>query len=83
MLETPQKLRSTRPRKTQQFHSHMSMSETHALKEKLIREMLDLDKQRENLEIGASQMDFSMVQTYKEMIHSRRMLLNQLENRLG
>lgn len=84
MLETPQKLRHPyRSRRPQQPHTGLSISDTNALKEKLVREMLELDKQRQELEIGASEMDFSMVQTYKEMIHSRRMLLDKLNTRIG
>ena len=84
MLETPQKLRNPyRSRRSQPPHTGLSISDTNALKEKLVREMLELDKQRQELEIGASEMDFSMVQTYKEMIHSRRMLLDKLNTRIG
>ena len=36
------------------------------LKQHLIREMLELDKQKQALEAG-SHVDFSMLQTYKEM----------------
>ncbi len=80
MLETPNKLR---PRnRVRLFHSlaGANLNDTHALKEKLMREMLELDKQRELLETGAFKHDFSMVQTYKEMIHARRVLLDQLNS---
>ncbi len=56
---------------------------TNELKERLLKEMLELDKQRQNLEIGAQSVDFSMVQTYKEMIQSRRILLDQLSRSIG
>ncbi len=80
MLETPNKLRSRyrdRSRKSQAFAS-MNVHSTNALKEKLVKEMLELDKQRQQLDIDEGKMDFSMVQTYKEMIQSRRVMLNQL-----
>ena len=80
MLETPSKLR---PRnRLRLFHSlaGANLNDTNALKEKLMREMLELDKQRAALETGAFKHDFSMVQTYREMIHSRRVLLDQLNS---
>jgi hypothetical protein len=80
MLETPAKLRPKN--RLRLFHSlaGANLNDTNALKEKLMREMLELDKQRAALETGASKHDFSMVQTYKEMIHSRRVLLDQLNS---
>lgn len=80
MLETPAKLK---PRnRLRLFHSlaGANLNDTNALKEKLMREMLELDKQRAALETGAFKHDFSMVQTYREMIHSRRVLLDQLNS---
>jgi hypothetical protein len=82
MLETPQRLRSLASAKKRLQTPPSGMINTSALKEKLVREMLELDKQREEMEIGASKVDFSMRQTYKEMIASRQSLLNQLSNEL-
>ncbi len=80
MLETPLKLRPTfRTRKSHSL-AGFNLHNTHALKERLVKEMLVLDKQCQALGSSPGQMDFSMVQTYKEMIHSRRALLNQLNS---
>ncbi len=56
------------------------LSNTNAFKERLLQEMLELDAQKQQLEIGARSVDFSMKQTYKEMIQSRRMLLDQIDH---
>ncbi len=80
-METPQKLRArTRPRKTHAV-TGLNIHNTNALKEKLVKEMLELNKQRQEMEISDDgDMDFSMAQTYKEMINSRRSMLSQLNN---
>ncbi|NRB37841.1 MAG: hypothetical protein HRU20_05145 [Pseudomonadales bacterium] len=79
MHEIPLNLRATFPLK----HHHaefdcLKLRDTHALRTQLLGEMLELDAQRAHLEMGASTIDFSMVQTYKEMIQSRRVLLDQV-----
>lgn len=78
MQETPQKLRSTFRARKRHSLARLKLNNTNALKERLVKEMLVLNKQRQELESGAEKVDFSMVQTYKEMINSRRSLLNQL-----
>ena len=83
MLETPQRLRGNTPGiKKRPNPTPANMRNTHALKEKLLREMLELNKQREEMEIGASHVDFAMLQTYKEMSHSRQRMLDQLNKEL-
>lgn len=82
MLETPQRLRSLASAKKRLQTPPSGISDSFALKEKLMKEMLELNKQREDMEIGSSTVDFSMLQTYKEMIASRQSLLDQLNNPL-
>ena len=79
MVETPQRLRSQLAARKRHHSQPHNMINTHALQEKLVKEMLALSKQREEMEIGASSVDFSMLQTYKEMIRSRQLMLKQLE----
>lgn len=79
MYEIPLNLRASNPLK----HHHsdfncLKLRDTHSLRTRLLGEMLELDKQRSALEIGASHIDFSMHQAFKEMIHSRRVLLAQV-----
>lgn len=80
MMETPQKLQSRQRMRKPQPLTGLNTHNTNSLKEKLVREMLELNKQREEMEFKEGEMDFSMVQTYKEMIHSRRMMLSQLNS---
>lgn len=49
-----------------------------ALRERLLLEICALDRQREQLEQIDGKMDFSLQQTCREMIHSRRALYRQL-----
>lgn len=45
------------------------------LREHLISEITHLERQCEQLRRESDSVDFSMLQTYKEMIHSRKELL--------
>ncbi len=48
------------------------------LKQHLISEITHLERQCERLRIESDTVDFSMIQTYKEMIHSRKEMLAEL-----
>lgn len=48
------------------------------VKEQLIREITNLERQLEAMRLSDDMIDFSMLQTYKEMIHSRREMLDHL-----
>lgn len=80
MLETPQRLQATTLPRRKVHHQSAELNNTWSLKEQLVREMLELNKQCEDMEVGASQVDFSMRQTYKEMIHSRQQMLTHLND---
>lgn len=58
--------------------NHHKLHDANVLKERLIKEMLALDTQKIALETNGYCIDFSMIQVYKEMIQSRRLLLEQL-----
>ena len=49
-----------------------------AVKEKLLEEMVELESQMEKLKGSGNLVDLSLIQTYREMIHSRRTFFNQL-----
>lgn len=51
------------------------------LQEQLVREITGLERQRDQIQSDQDTIDFSMEQTFKEMIHSRRELLGQLPQR--
>ena len=59
-------------------HAGLPLQDTEVLKEKLLNELVLLDSHAEALQSGTGAYDFSMLQTCKEMIHSRRVLYNQL-----
>ncbi len=48
------------------------------VKEQLIREITNLERQLEHRRVNDDRVDYSMVQTYKEMIHSRKEMLGHL-----
>lgn len=48
------------------------------MREQLIREITGLERRLEQLKISDGLVDFSLEQTYKEMIHSRREMLTSL-----
>lgn len=52
--------------------------DTNMLKQHLISEITHLERQCEQLRIESDTVDFSMLQTYKEMIHSRKEMLAEL-----
>ena len=51
---------------------------TGVVKEQLLAELVALGKQMTVLEASDARIDFSMLQTYKEMIQSRKRFFNQL-----
>ena len=67
-----------RPQSRQETPGGVRLQNTELLKSKLLQELVELEKQMELLRSDANKVDFSMLQTYKEMIHSRKVLFNQL-----
>lgn len=51
---------------------------SHHMREQLIREITNLERQLEQLKIGEDNHDISLQQTYREMIQSRRGMLSTL-----
>jgi len=58
------------------FTAHLSG--TDKLREQLIGEITRFERQLANLKGADEPVDFSLIQTYKELIHARRELLNRL-----
>ena len=56
----------------------VNLHATHALRQHLIGEITRLERKCEQLQTESDRVDQSMVQTYKEMIHSRRGMLADL-----
>jgi hypothetical protein len=54
------------------------MSNTSAMREHLLKEIVELESRLEHLKAAGSPPDFSLMQTYKEMIQARKDLFHQL-----
>lgn len=67
-----------RPQPKQQTLNGVPLQNTELVKLKLLEELVELEKQMEDLKASADTVDFSMIQTYKEMIHSRKNFFNEL-----
>lgn len=67
-----------RPQSRHETAGGVSLQNTVLVKEKLLEELVELEKQMEVLESQDTFTDFSMMQTYKEMIHSRKSFFNEL-----
>lgn len=57
--------------------SGLRWQDTTLVKQQLLSELVELQKQSDLLQEGST-IDFSMLQTYREMIHSRRRYFDQL-----
>lgn len=80
MFETPENLKPAyRIKNKVKALDQQKLHNANALKEQLLGEMLALDKQRQQLELEGDCVNFAMLQSYKEMIRSRRYLLEQLK----
>ena len=60
--------------------SGVALQNTNPVKEKLLQELMVLEKQMEVVEAKTNTVDFSMMQTYKEMIYSRCVFFNELNH---
>lgn len=58
----------------------VALKNTKSVKERLLQELVELEKQMEMVEAKTTTIDFSILQTYKEMIHSRRIFFNELNH---
>jgi hypothetical protein len=67
-----------RPQSRHETAGGVGLHNTKGVKEKLLLELVELEKQKQRLESQHAEIDFSMLQTYKEMIHSRKMFFNEL-----
>jgi hypothetical protein len=69
-----------RPQFHADSHKGLPLQNTQAVKEKLLEELIELEKQSNQLRMTNDSVDFSMMQTYKEMIHSRKMMFRDLSS---
>lgn len=67
-----------RPQPRQETSGGARLRNTQWVKDQLLAELVELEKQMEQMKADSETVDFSMLQTYKEMIHSRKIFFNQL-----
>ena len=67
-----------RPQPRQESSGGARLNYNQTVKAKLLAELVELEKQMGQVSSRNGEMDFSMLQTYKEMIHSRKSLFNEL-----
>ena len=67
-----------RPTSRHETAGGVRLQNTEAVKEKLLEELVELEKQMEIMQSDSTSVNFSMMQTYKEMIHSRKAFFNEL-----
>lgn len=58
------------------------LTNSHQLRHELMQEMLAIDTYQRNLREKTNQTDFSVLQTFKEMIQTRRQLLQKISYRI-
>ena len=78
MEKTIGSLDINRPHSRHETAGGASLQNVGLVKEKLLEELIELEKQMEALKGQENTVDFSMMQTYKEMIHSRKSFFNAL-----
>lgn len=72
------KLNLHRPPSRRESLAGVRLQNVDAVKQKLIEEMVELERQMDKLKGSSSLVDLSLVQTYREMLRSRRAFFDQL-----
>lgn len=73
-------LNLNRPQCKRQTSGGVSLCNIEPVKSQLLTEMVALEQHMEALSSDAGALDFSMIQTYKEMIRSRQQFFNELNH---
>tara|TARA_R110000868_G_scaffold17258_4_gene76099 strand:- start:35350 stop:35664 length:315 start_codon:yes stop_codon:yes gene_type:complete len=73
-------LKLGKPSLKQETLGGVGLQNTALVKAKLLEELVELEAQMERLKAAGDAVDFSMMQTYKEMIHSRKTFYKELDN---
>ncbi len=69
-----------RARNADSFGVSININHTGELRQKLISEITGLERQVHELKLAGQAVDFPLMASYKELIHSRKQLLKQLPN---
>ena len=59
----------------------VKLGRTEALRDQLVAEITEYERQQASLKMNGNHVNFSMIQTYKELIHARREMLSRLPPR--
>ncbi|CAH0992897.1 hypothetical protein SIN8267_03035 [Sinobacterium norvegicum] len=59
---------------------HLHLENTEQLRDKLQQEIHSIDDKLQDLKIASNNVNFGLMQTYVEMLHSRQSLFRQLDS---
>jgi hypothetical protein len=76
--ETRGELHLHRPPSRKESLAGVRLQNVQAVKERLLEEIIELESQMDKLKGSGDPVDLSLIQTYREMIHSRRKFFNEL-----
>jgi hypothetical protein len=65
-------------RESKNLKADFSTSHSDLLRDKLLREISDYERQLAELKLNGAQVNFTMIQTYKELINARQTMLRRL-----
>jgi len=67
-----------RPPSRRETLAGVRLQNVQAVKEKLLEEIIELESQLDRLKTSGAPLDLGLMQTYREMIHSRRQFFAEL-----
>ena len=65
-------------RQSKNLKADFNVSRTDLMRDKLIREISDYERQLAELKLNGNKVDFTMIQTYKDLISARQDMLRRL-----
>lgn len=65
-------------RQNKNLKADLNTSRSDLLRDKLLREISDYERQLAELKLNGAQVNFTMIQTYKELINARQAMLKRL-----
>jgi membrane-bound lytic murein transglycosylase len=65
-------------RQSKNLKADFNTSRSDLMRDKLLREISDYERQLAELKLNGAQVNFTMIQTYKELINARQSMLKRL-----
>lgn len=65
-------------RPSKNLKADLNLNRTDLMRDKLIREISDYERQLAELKLNGNKVDFTMIQTYKDLINARQDMLRRL-----